>query len=130
MRGEQSNPPASGLPARTPADRIPPVQGEVGFRSELTETIELEVTTAFRLKQDRLNDPSNLGDNRIPEGGTPGFVAYHARVAWRARPWLCARVNFENLTDELILEHGSGFYRPGFSARALLEVRIDDSPGP
>jgi len=84
---------------------------------------------AVRLKQDRLNDPTKLDDNRIPEGGTPGFVAYYARVVWRARRWLCARLNLDNITDELILEHGSGFYRPGFAATLMLELKFDDVGG-
>ncbi len=125
MKGEQSNPSSTGLPANTPADRIPPVQGELGFRAQLTETLGAELMTAFRLKQDRLNDPINLDDNRIPEGGTPGYAAYYARFDWHASHWLRARLNFDNITDELILEHGSGFYRPGFAVTALLELKLD-----
>jgi iron complex outermembrane receptor protein/hemoglobin/transferrin/lactoferrin receptor protein len=125
MKGQQTNPASTGLPASTPADRAPPIQGEVGFRAQLTETIGAELMTAFRLKQDRLNDPTNLDDNRIPEGGTPGYAAYYARFDWDAARYLRARLNFDNITDELILEHGSGFYRPGFAVTALVELKLD-----
>lgn len=125
MKGQQTNPASTGLPRSTPADRIPPIQGELGFRAQLTETLGVELMTAFRLKQDRLNDPTNLDDNRIPEGGTPGYAAYYARFDWEAARFLRARLNFDNITDELILEHGSGFYRPGFAVTALVELRLD-----
>ena len=129
MRGQQSNPSSTGLPANTPADRIPPVQGELGFRAQLTETLGAELMTAFRLKQDRLNDPTNLEDNRIPEGGTAGYAAYYARFDWEAARYLRVRLNFDNITDELILEHGSGFYRPGFAVTALVELKLDALQG-
>jgi outer membrane receptor protein involved in Fe transport len=126
MLGEQSNPTGTGLPPSTPADRVPPVQGELGFRSRLTGSISTELLAAFRLKQDRLNDPINVEDNRIPAGGTPGFVSYHARVDWRIRSWLRAGMNVDNISNALVLEHGSGFYRAGFSATGMLELTLDD----
>jgi outer membrane receptor protein involved in Fe transport len=122
MQGEQSNPAGTDLPSSTPADRVPPIQGEVGFRSQLGDGIGAELFTAFRLKQDRLNDPINVEDNRIPVGGTPGFVSYHARLDFRLRSWLRVAVNFDNVSNELILEHGSGFYRPGFSTSGMMEL--------
>jgi iron complex outermembrane receptor protein/hemoglobin/transferrin/lactoferrin receptor protein len=125
MQGEQSNPAGTDLPPSTLADRAPPVQGELGFRSQPTDSIGTELLAAFRLKQDRLNDPINVEDNRIPAGGTPGFVSYHARVDWRIRSWLRARLNFDNISNALILEHGSGFYRAGFSVSGMLELTLD-----
>jgi iron complex outermembrane receptor protein/hemoglobin/transferrin/lactoferrin receptor protein len=127
MQGEQSNPADMDLPSSTPADRVPPVQGELGFRSQLGDSIGAELFAAFRIKQDRLNDPINIEDNRIPVGGTPGFVSYHARLDWRIRPWLRTAINLDNLSDELILEHGSGFYRSGFAATGMLELTWDET---
>ena len=40
------------------------------------------------------------------------------RVAWRARQNVHMRIAFDNLTGSLILEPGSGFYRPGINADA------------
>jgi outer membrane receptor protein involved in Fe transport len=126
MQGQQSNPDGTELPSSTPADRVPPIQGELGFRAELGDGVGAELFAAFRTKQDRLNDPINVEDNRIPVGGTPGFVSYHARLDWRIRPWLRTAVNFDNLSDELILEHGSGFYRAGFATSGLLELTWEE----
>jgi hypothetical protein len=38
------------------------------------------------------------------------------------------RLALDNITDELVLEHGSGFYRAGFSVMASLEVAVDPRP--
>ena len=48
---------------------------------------------------------------------------------WEAARYLRVRLNFDNITDELILEHGSGFYRPGFAVTALVELKLDALQG-
>jgi hypothetical protein len=35
------------------------------------------------------------------------------------------RLALDNLADELVLEHGSGFYRAGFGATGSLELTTD-----
>ncbi|WP_187346081.1 TonB-dependent receptor [Sorangium cellulosum] len=65
-----------------------------------------------------------MEDNRIPENGTPGYVTLHLRGAFRVGNKITARLALDNLTDELVLEHGSGFYRPGFSATSSLDVSL------
>jgi outer membrane receptor protein involved in Fe transport len=121
--GEQRNPSKSGLPATTPADRTPPYQGELGGRFFLSGSLEVRPFVSFRNAAKRLNDPTNLEDNRIPEGGTPGFATLHLHIAYAIQN-LTARLNFDNILDELVLEHGSGFYRPGFAATGSVEARI------
>jgi hemoglobin/transferrin/lactoferrin receptor protein len=79
---------------------------------------------AGRAPQRRLNDPVNLDDNRIPAGGTPGYVTYNLRGRL-VQDIFTLRLALDNITDELVLEHGSGFYRAGFSVMASLEVRVD-----
>lgn len=124
MRGTQHNDPALGLPLETPADRVPPVSARVGAWFEPTRTVRIEAFASGRVDQTRLNDPTNLEDNRIPEGGTPGFLTWHARGSWQFRRGATARLALDNLTNELVLEHGSGFYRPGFSATTSLELAL------
>jgi hypothetical protein len=58
----------------------------------------------------------------IPEGGTPGFISLRVQGTWRPRRDLSARLALDNLGDALILEHGSGFYRPGISAAVSLDA--------
>ena len=122
MRGTQRNEAGTGLPASTPADRTPPATATVGVWYEPARGYRLETFAHGRAGQQRLNDPTNLDDNRIPEGGTPGYVTLHvaARAALSSR--ISARLSLDNLTDELVLDHGSGFYRAGFGATGALSM--------
>jgi hemoglobin/transferrin/lactoferrin receptor protein len=122
MQGTQHSEAGTGLPSVTPADRVPPAQAELGVRYRPLQPLELEAFSLLRAAQRRLNDPVNLEDNRIPEGGTPGYVTYHARLKYSMTPSLLARLSFDNITNELVLEHGSGFYRSGFSVTGSVEL--------
>ena len=123
LLGTQTNDPKTGLPVQTPADRMPPLQGTAGAFLTVTPSLRLELFVHGRARQLRLNDPINLQDNRIPEGGTPAFTTVHARVSYRPAEWLTLRVAADNIGDAPVLEHGSGFYRPGFAMTGGLEVR-------
>jgi outer membrane receptor protein involved in Fe transport len=87
--------------------------------------LQVEGLAIGRAPQRRLNDPINLDDNRIPAGGTPGYATYHARFRYEPAKDVIARVSLDNLSDELALDHGSGFYRAGFGASASLELTLD-----
>lgn len=125
MVGDQFNPPETGLPAQTPADRIPPAQAELGARYHPWDALELEAFAILRAPQGRLNDPINLEDNRIPKGGTPGYTTLHARLKYRLAPTVLTRLAFDNLTNRLALDHGSGFYRAGFAVTASVEFNLE-----
>lgn len=125
MSGTQFNEAETGLPAETPADRVPPAQGELGLRFQVLDSLQLEGFAVGRAPQRRLNDPVNLEDNRIPEGGTPGYTTYHARLRYTPDPAVMARLSFDNISNELALDHGSGFYRPGFGVTASVELALD-----
>jgi outer membrane receptor protein involved in Fe transport len=127
MRGDQYNPPETGLPQHTPADRIPPAQAELGARYQPWAGAELEAFAIIRAPQRRLNDPINIEDNRIPEGGTPGYTTFHARMKYRINAHVLTRLAFDNVTDRLALDHGSGFYRPGFSVTGGVELNLEPS---
>jgi outer membrane receptor protein involved in Fe transport len=126
MLGIQKNPPQNDVPEVTPADRVPPAQGELGLRAKLGGQLQIEACAAGRAAQRRLNDPVNIDDNRIPEHGTPAYVTYHARFRYTASP-LIARLSVDNISDAVVLEHGSGFHRPGFSVMGSVELRFGDS---
>lgn len=122
MMGTQYNDAASGLPEQTGADRAPPAQATLGLWVEPVPVLKLEAIAHGRLRQQRLNDPTNIDDNRIPEGGTPGFVTLRVQGTWRIRRGLTARLVVDNVTDQLVLEHGSGFYRPGINGTLGVEA--------
>lgn len=125
MSGTQHSPPGIGVPTVSPADRVPPVQGELGLRYRHSLELQVQAFTVMRAPQRRLNDPINLEDNRIPEGGTPGYATYHARLQYQPRDGAFIRISLDNLSNELALDHGSGFYRAGFGATASLELDLD-----
>lgn len=118
MRGNQHNVAGADGPRETPADRVPPAQATLGVLADVSSSVGVELFARGRLAQQRLNDPTNLTDNRIPEGGTPGYVTCHARVTWNAADSLHLWVAADNLFDALALEHGSGFYLPGRAVSA------------
>lgn len=124
MRGTQHNDASTGLPATTPADRTPPPTLTAGLHHTVS-TVRLDAFVHARARQDRLNDPTNLDDNRIPVDGTPGYATLHLAARAPLTPRLTTRLSLDNLTNALVLDHGSGFYRPGFSATAALTVRTD-----
>ncbi len=101
------------------AERVlPPVQGTVGFWLLPVSKLRVEVFANGRASQRRV---LRIDDTRIAPGGTDGFVTVHARAVYTISPQLTARVALDNITNRLALEHGSGFYLPGFSGTASLE---------
>lgn len=124
VRGCVAVPIGVGEVQETPADRVPPAQAELGLRWQPLQKLGVSRASRGRLKQDRLNDPVNLEDNRIPEGGTPGYVTHHLLVGDAAFQHAMVRLVLDHLTDQLVLEHGSGLYRPGFCATASLDLAM------
>jgi outer membrane receptor for ferrienterochelin and colicin len=125
MQGTQRNEARTGLPASTPADRTPPPTATVGLWVEPGEGLRLEAFAHGRARQGRLNDPTNLEDNRIPEGGTPGYVTLHVAARAALSPRISGRLALDNLTNARVLDHGSGFYRAGFGATASVALRTE-----
>jgi outer membrane receptor protein involved in Fe transport len=96
---------------RTPADRVPPVNGRVRLLQswrQLTGTFALSWAAA----QDRLSD-RDLLDPRIDPAGTAGWTRLDITFDWRPRPGLLLRMALGNLLDARYREHGSGLDAPG-----------------
>jgi hemoglobin/transferrin/lactoferrin receptor protein len=109
-------------PGVSAAERVlAPAQMTAGVYWHVTPSLRLESFAYVRDTQRRLANPD---DNRIPRAGTPGFVSVHTRLAWLATRVLTGRLSGDNLTNARVLEHGSGFYAPGFSVTASLEARL------
>lgn len=125
MQGVQHNDGSTGLPSSTPADRTPPVTATTGLWLTPRSWLRVDAFAHLRARQARLNDPTNLDDNRIPEGGTPGYATLHLATRAALSPRIDARLSLDNLTDALVLDHGSGFYRAGFGATAGLSIRTE-----
>lgn len=67
--------------------------------------------------EDRITAADQASDNqRIPTGGTPGYVVASLRAGWTVNEHLDLTAGLENLTDDDYRTHGSGQNEPGFGA--------------
>jgi outer membrane receptor protein involved in Fe transport len=111
-----------------PLRRIPPTFGRVALnfskntsghqiaRNEWYATLELLAAA----KQDRLA-AGDKSDNRIPEGGTPGWKVVNFFGSWK-RDWLRLRAGCWNIFNEDYRYHGSGINGMGRSVSVGAEV--------
>ena len=73
--------------------------------------------------EDRITAADQAADNqRIPTGGTPGYVTASLRAGWTVNSYLDFTAGIENLTDETYRTHGSGQNEPGFGG--ILGARL------
>ena len=103
-----------------PLSRIPPAQGTVGLKWSHEETdAYFAVYTWLVDRQDRLDPVRDIGDERIPAGGTPGYGTLNVRAgrAFGQCDQHRVSLSLENITDKNYLVHGSGVYGTGFTAR-------------
>ncbi len=91
----------------TPANRVPPLNGQVSAAMDLPYALGLEAYVLFADAQERLDD-DDRNDTRIDPQGTPGWATVNLRGSWQARPWLDLQVEGRNLLDQAYREHGSG----------------------
>jgi outer membrane receptor protein involved in Fe transport len=112
------------LDGRTlPADRIPPVNGQVGLLYRPMPRLWVEPFVRFAAAQDRLSDRDRT-DPRINPEGTPGWVTANIRLGWEITERFRARFAVENIFDQPYREHGSGINAPGINATVSLEARF------
>lgn len=109
--GEGPDP--AGGPTRVPLSRIPPMNGTAEVRwAHARSGIYLGAGLRWALDQTRLA-PSDLGDARIPFGGTPGYAVADLRMGWRYRRRVSVSAVVENLADAPYRVHGSSVDGPG-----------------
>ena len=123
-RGEGPNPqpapddPALPHVARVPLSRVPPLNGSLELRRafgyDRWQRLRPYLGGGLRwaLLQDRLA-PTDRGDARIPEGGTPGFLVLDLRAGMRFGDRLLLAAVLENLGDAAYRYHGSSVNGPG-----------------
>jgi hemoglobin/transferrin/lactoferrin receptor protein len=64
---------------------------------------------------DKLSTRDEGDDQRIPPGGTPGYLTVDLRGGCQVREGLDVWVALENLTNEDYRIHGSGVNEPGIN---------------
>jgi outer membrane receptor protein involved in Fe transport len=109
--GEEQGDMGSGFPA----DRIPPLNGQLGLEYYLNENWRFEPYLLFAGKQDRLS-PREEGDPRMNPLGTPAWGTLNLLLDWQATTTLQLGLRLENLTDKAYREHASGLDAAGRNA--------------
>ena len=107
-RGEEKD--ADGM--TVPADRIPPLNGRLGFTFNPGHGLRLEPYVDFAGEQDRLS-PRDASDPRINPAGTPGWATFNLLLSWQVSQGLELGLRLENLADKNYREHGSGIDAAG-----------------
>ncbi len=117
-RGEQRA--AAGV---QPADRIPPVNGELSAAFRPSGPWRFEGTLAFAGGQDRISDRDRR-DPRIDPDGTPGWVVFNVMATVQANDLLEVALHLDNLLDKHYREHASGIDAPGRSLGLSISARF------
>jgi outer membrane receptor protein involved in Fe transport len=104
----------TNLTGDEPLRRIPPILGTLGIRYQPTKRYWAEAWGLFAGRQDRLS-PGDIEDERIPEGGTPGYAVFNLGGGVRIWDGLEGTLWVENLGDVKYKTHGSGIYFPGIN---------------
>ncbi len=103
-----------------PSSRQLPLSGSLALRwTSLSEKFWVEGRVLAAATEDRITAADQAADNqRIPTGGTPGYIVTSLRAGWQATENLGLTLGIENLTDESYRSHGSGQNEPGLNAIA------------
>jgi hemoglobin/transferrin/lactoferrin receptor protein len=99
---------------REPMSRIPPLTGLLTVKwAAADDKYWIEGVVRGADNQSRLS-PRDAGDTqRIPAGGTPGYVIFSLRQGTRINENLSISAAIENITNEDYRIHGSGQNEPG-----------------
>lgn len=100
--------------------KVPPLNGLAGLRWKPNDKFYAEIYAQMANDQDDLSIDDRNDTERIPPGGTPGYVTYNARFGYKICDNLKLGVTLENLTDEAYRIHGSGQNGAGRSILATL----------
>jgi hemoglobin/transferrin/lactoferrin receptor protein len=97
-----------------PIDRLMPMQAYLGARWQAPDSpYWLEGLFSAAANADRLSTRDIADTDRIPPGGTPGYVILTLRGGWTIGDSLQLSLALENLFDEDYRIHGSGLNEPG-----------------
>ena len=92
--------------------KMPPLSGQLGLRYEPNDRVWVECFTNMAAKQEHLS-PNDKGDNRSPEGGTPGYATINIRGGYNFTQATRLSLALENIGDVDYRIHGSGVNEPG-----------------
>lgn len=102
----------------SPMTRQLPLTGSLALRwTSESEKYWIEGRILAAAKEDRINAADQAADpQRIPTGGTPGYIVSSLRAGWQVNEHLDLNCAIENITDEDYRNHGSGQNEAGLGA--------------
>lgn len=106
---------------RGPADRIPPLNAELGWRRELHADLALSAFLRHAADQERLSNRDQR-DPRIDPEGTAAWTTLNLHADWSPRSGLRLVGGIDNLLDRTYREHGSGIDAPGRNLKLSVEM--------
>jgi hemoglobin/transferrin/lactoferrin receptor protein len=97
--------------------RLLPLTGSVALRwTDASAKYWVEGRVYGATQEDRITLEDQAADSqRIPTGGTPGYVTASIRAGWNVNEHLNLLCGVENLTDEVYRVHGSGQNEAGIN---------------
>jgi hemoglobin/transferrin/lactoferrin receptor protein len=113
--GEVDTYPTSSAKARRePIDRLMPPTAIAGLSwQEPGSPLWARLTCRMAARQDKLSTRDKADTQRIPPGGTPGYVTLDLHGGLRVLSDLSLSLALENLTNADYRIHGSGVNEPG-----------------
>lgn len=110
--GDPPSDPNLNYEKRVPLSRVPPMNGSVELTWNCRFGFAFSGMVRWATAQTRLA-LSDVSDERIPQGGTPGFAVLDLNVSYRPHPNYLVSVACENLFDTAYRYHGSSVNGPG-----------------
>lgn len=98
---------------KEPLDRLMPLTGHLGARWEKKGACWIESVVTLADRADKLSTSDKRDTERIPPGGTPGYIVWDLRTGWHVSDNATLSLALENVTDEDYRIHGSGINEPG-----------------
>lgn len=107
-----------------PMNRLLPLTGSLALRwTAPSAKYWLEGRVLAATEEDRITAADQAADDqRIPTGGTPGYVVASFRAGWQVNEHLDLHCGVENLTDDDYRNHGSGQNEAGLAGIFGLKV--------
>ncbi|HCW45696.1 MAG TPA: hypothetical protein DGU45_10350 [Planctomycetes bacterium] len=115
ITGDLDTPVAPGVSETAPLSRLAPAMVRIALKKQFSNQIELLSVLTAADRQDRLS-PRDIADvQRIPVGGTPGYIVLDLHATYPWKPNIEIFGSLTNLTNQDYRIHGSGTNEPGFN---------------
>ena len=107
-----------GAMTNKPNTKLLPLTGSAALRwDDVSKKFWVEARAIGAATEDRIASIDQSADNqRIPTGGTPGYIVTSLHAGWHVNPSLDLTGGIENLSDESYRHHGSGQNEAGLNA--------------